>query len=110
MIEKIPERIAKNQFLVLTLSSIVFIIFCLVYNTSYIIYGFITFIYFYFTFFINIFFNKVVYKKKTENTKKYTDNKNNKYLEFIDGRWLEFIILFFLTIVWLWALFGIQQK
>jgi len=87
-IESIPKEIVKNQFLVLALATLILIVYSLIYRIEYINHAFLTFIYFYLCFLVNIFFAKVIY------------GENN--------RWLEFIILFVLTAIWIWMVFGSQ--
>ncbi len=84
---KIPEKIAKNQFLFLASLVLILTVFCLTQNVDikYINLGISAFIYFYFSFLLNIFFVKVIYKGTTKNV----------------DRWVEFILLFIFTIFWL---------
>ena len=53
---KIPENL--NTFLLVSSLSTLFIIFSIIYNTTYINYGFATFLYSYLAYFVNIFFVK----------------------------------------------------
>jgi cell division protein FtsW (lipid II flippase) len=93
MPKEIPKEIVKNQFLVLILASLIFVIFSLIYNVKYILNpAFITFVYFYLCFLVNIFFVKVVYKNKVAEA----------------NRWLEFGLLFVLTGFWLFLIFNLK--
>ncbi|KPJ55354.1 hypothetical protein AMJ47_00580 [Parcubacteria bacterium DG_72] len=92
-ISKIPEKIAKNQFLFLASLTLILIVFSLTQNVNavYVNLEISAFIYFYLAFILNTFFVKVVYRGTTRNV----------------DRLLEFIILFILTIFWLVASFVI---
>ena len=61
-ISKIPEKLVNNHFFTLALLSFLFIVFALIYNAKYIIYGFISFVFSLICFLINIFYTKAVYR------------------------------------------------
>jgi len=58
---KIPDNM--NTYLIVSFLSTIFIIFSMIYNTTYINYGFATFIYSYLAYFVNIFFVKAMGQK-----------------------------------------------
>lgn len=86
-ISKIPEKIAKNQFLFLASLIIILTVFCILQNVNslYVNLGILAFIYFYLAFILNTFFVKAVYGGTTKNV----------------DRWVEFTMLIILTVIWL---------
>jgi len=80
-----------NCFLIMAAISAIFIIFALIYNTAYINYGLISFVYFYIAFFTNLFFLNALKE---------------------DKRWkvtLQFITQLILLIIWLVCLFNLYK-
>jgi hypothetical protein len=90
-LEKIPDRVAKNQFLFLASLVLISVVFLIVNKTNikYINLGLITFLYFYALFLTNSFFMKVIYKEKPRE----------------HSRWKEYVIFFLFTALWLIFIF-----
>lgn len=85
---ELTEKISGNQFLVMAIVSAAFITASVMSNDTYLLHGFLSFVYFYLAFFTNTIFVKVVYKGKLEGK----------------SRAAEFFVQFVLLSIWLGAL------
>ncbi len=94
-LEKLSDRIAKNQFLFSALLILILTVYLIVNEADikYINLGLITFLYFYVLFLTNSFFMKVIYKEKAQD----------------HSRWKEYILFFLFTIIWLFILFKFYE-